>query len=179
MTAPGVALTIAAGTALAAFAACTPGGSVFVVAPVMDADAGPHPATSALAAAGPAPSSNKTCEATLRVGVVVPTPPTCWLDQKVAHKTAVLRYPCDGGPASAPFAIPFEGLIDDGGSVDLVARTTYRWSGDGCNWESTQRIRGVLAEGELTYTYEEQPIEGTGCSPAYCKARTAVAVQLR
>jgi hypothetical protein len=173
----GLACTLTLGTA----GACAPTAPQFVLAPVNEADSGTSHASSAPAPAaeGGAPSPALLCEATLRVGVVVPSPATCWLDQKVAHKTALLKYPCAGGPATAGFGVPFEGLADETGAVDLVAKTTYRWSGDGCNWESTQRIRGVLGEGELTYTYEEQPIDGSGCSPAYCKATTPVVVQRR
>jgi hypothetical protein len=174
-------LAIALGVGLAV--ACGANAPQFVLAPVSDADAGAHRASSD-AVPGPgaeagAPQAGRMCQATLRVGVVVPSPATCWLDQKVAHKTAVLNYPCAGGPAEAGFGVRFEGLTDEAGGVDLLAKTTYRWSGDHCNWESTQRIRGVLGEGELTYTYEEQPIDGTGCSPAYCKASTPVVVQKR
>jgi hypothetical protein len=166
-------------TGLALAPACSSRAPAFVLAPIAETDAGERKAQ--LSAEGGAPSSAppRMCQAMLHVGAVVATPASCWLDQKVAHKTAVLHYPCAGGPAEAAFGVPFQGIADESGAIDLSAKTTYKWSGDNCTWESTQRVRGVLAEGEVTYTYEEQPIAGDACSPAYCKATTPVTVQLK
>jgi hypothetical protein len=158
---------------------CSARTPAFVFVPVVDTDGGERKAELS-SEGGAAPSGPKRlCQALLHVGTVNATPASCWLDQKVAHKTALLHYPCAGGAAEAAFGVPFHGVADEIGAIDLTAKTTYKWSGDGCTWESTQRIAGVLSEGELTYTYEEQPIEGTACSPAYCKAVTSVTVELK
>lgn len=116
------------------------------------------------------------CRRVLRVGPVAPTPSSCWIDERVGNKTALLTYPCTGGAAAADFGVRFEGTTDSKGSVRLEAMTTFPWSGDGCTWQSTQRIGGNLGAGELVYTYEEHPIEGSGCAPAECTARAAVHV---
>jgi hypothetical protein len=114
------------------------------------------------------------CVATLTVGTVMSTPASCWIDEKVSQRSAVLRFPCGGGSASADFAVTFTGSVV-AGQVDIAATTTFPW-GDGCTWESQQRIVGPLWAGELTYTYSEHPISGSGCEPAVCTAKTAVAV---
>jgi hypothetical protein len=106
----------------------------------------------------------------------VPTPRTCWIDQRVGEKSARLTYPCAGGVAMADFGTLFDGSVDSTGSVHLEATTTFHWSGDGCTWQSVQGIGGNLGAGELLYTYEEHPTEGEGCAPANCKAKVPVHV---
>jgi hypothetical protein len=106
----------------------------------------------------------------------VPTPGTCWIDERVGKKTALLTYPCEGGAATADFGARFEGTVEPGGNLRAEARTTFHWSGDGCTWQSVQRIVGNLGAGGLVYTYEEHPVEGGGCAPAECTARVAVRV---
>lgn len=115
------------------------------------------------------------CRVTLRVGSVKPAPASCWIDQKVANQTAPLEWDCTSGEAVARFAVPFVGRVT-AGAVTLVATTEFHWS-DGCTWQSRQQIEGVLATGALSYGYAEQPIVGTGCAPAYCKATASVLVE--
>jgi hypothetical protein len=116
------------------------------------------------------------CGVTLAVANVVPTPSSCWIDQKVSNESAPLVWNCETGAAKADFDVPFEGTVDPSGNVSITATTTFSW-GDGCTWQSTQVIAGKLSSKKLTYTYSEHPISGTGCAPDYCKATTTVSVQ--
>jgi hypothetical protein len=129
----------------------------------------PSPATD------PMKPSEKACGAMLAAPAVTVTP-GCWVDDKVSNRTAALTYPCGGGPASAPFGVDFVGTIDAEGRVDLAATTSFGW-GDGCQWQSEQRIRGTLSEGSLAYSYKEKPVSGKHCAPAHCVASAKVAVQ--
>ena len=116
----------------------------------------------------------KGCKVTLAVPAVSVTP-GCWIDEKVGQRSAVLVFACAGGPAEADFGVPFKGTVTDG-QVDIAATTTFPW-GDGCTWESHQRIGGSLASGELSYAYDEAPIAGKGCQPAHCKGSAPVAAR--
>jgi hypothetical protein len=159
---------------LAGVAAGACGGTpALVVAPVEPALV---PGRAAAPADGGAPDGAAICHRVLRVGPVTPTPSTCWIDERVGKKTAPLTYPCAGGAAAADFGTRFEGTADSSGNLRLEATTTFHWSGDGCTWQSTQRIGGNLGAGELVYAYEERPVEGSGCAPAKCTARAAVRV---
>jgi len=111
----------------------------------------------------------------LSVGAVKPTPASCWIDQQVANQTATLEWACDSGEATASFEVLFVGTVR-AGVVALEATTIFPWS-DGCTWQSRQRIDGALASGSLTYSYSEEPVEGSGCAPAYCKATAQVLVK--
>lgn len=115
------------------------------------------------------------CHVLLAVGTVKPQPASCWIDQKVGNQVATLVWDCSSGEARADFAVPFTGTVKSG-MVEITATTHFSWS-DGCQWRSNQRIDGMLSSGSLTYHYSEEPIEGTGCAPAYCKATAPVLVQ--
>ena len=79
-----------------------------------------------------------------------------------------LDYPCDGGGVTATFgSIVSTGRVRDG-LVELTAGTRFDWQ-DGCTWETSQRISGRLADGQLAYEYEEKPVAGTACASA-CSA---------
>ena len=116
------------------------------------------------------------CAVTLSVGTIVPTPSSCWIDQKVSNVTTTLSWDCKTGAAEADFDVPFEGTVDPNGNVSIQATTTFPWS-DGCTWESAQVIAGQLSSKALTYSYSEHPIQGTSCAPDYCKSTATVSVQ--
>ena len=102
---------------------------------------------------------------------------SCVIDERVTSQPGTLTYSCNGnGVATADFgASRFQGTVQ-GGSVDLTLITQFTFS-DHCNWQSLQHIRGTLAGGQLTYTYEEAPIPGQrGCAPA-CTTSTSVTVR--
>ena len=162
--------TVLVGVGVVACGASTP---ALVVAPVEAPLSGPGAA--ALVDAGSREGA-KGCERVLEAGPVVPTPSTCWINERVGGKNARLTYPCAGGAAVADFGTRFEGSVDGAGEVHLEATTTFPWGGDGCTWQSVQRVGGNLDAGELLYTYEEHPTEGDGCAPADCKARVSVHV---
>lgn len=107
------------------------------------------------------------CRKTLSFEALTVTP-GCWVDEKVSHRSAVLEYPCASGDAKADFGAPFVGSVD-GSKVTLDATTTFAW-GDGCEWQSRQRIVGSLASGTVEYSYEESPTRGTHCASSHCKA---------
>lgn len=116
------------------------------------------------------------CSVTLSVGEVTVTA-DCWIDEKVSHRSAVLRWACDAGSAEADFGVPFYGTVQEPSTlVSLSATTTFVWS-DGCTWQSEQHIDGELSSGALQYGYSEKPIQGTHCAPAYCTGTAVVAVQ--
>jgi len=159
-----------------AVCACGASAAALVMAPVdPPVRAGPS-ATASIEAV--APEKGRICRAVLRVGPVVPTPGSCWIDERVGKKTAALTYPCAGGAAEADFGTRFEGTVDASGSVLLEAKTTFHFGGDNCTWQSLQQISGRLSSRDLdlVYTYEEHPIEGRGCAPAECTARVAVRI---
>ena len=94
--------------------------------------------------------------------------PGCWVDEKVSHRSSKLEYPCGSGDAKADFAAPFVGAVN-GSKLELDAATTFAW-GDGCQWQSHQRIVGSLDAGTIEYSYEEHPIVETHCASSHCKA---------
>jgi hypothetical protein len=119
------------------------------------------------------------CAKTLVAGKIVPSSVTCFVDTVV--KTGAygsLSYACMSDPstwAGASF-VPgaFAGAID-GTTVDLCTGTTFPYA-DGCLWASAQRIHGDIASGALTFTYEEQPIQGSHCASP-CSAQGTLEVQ--
>ena len=115
------------------------------------------------------------CTVVLSVATVTPSPASCWIDQKVSNETTKLEWDCDSGAAEADFDVPFMGTVMNG-NVAISATTTFAW-GDGCTWESKQSIAGALSTKTLTYSYSEDPVGGTNCAPAYCKATTPVTVE--
>lgn len=111
------------------------------------------------------------CQITLSVARVQ-TRAGCTIDERVSGQSAVLTYPCDGGPATAAFgASVFTGSVT-GGEVDVSIETHFPFS-DGCQWRSKQRIAGRLG-GPLAYTYEEMPEPGQGRCAAGCTASASV-----
>jgi hypothetical protein len=132
-------------------------------------------AFAALPATDPVPPSEKPCTATLVASAATVTA-GCWVDEKVSNQTTTLTYTCGGGPAVAPFGADFVGTVSADGRVEIGATTSFHW-GDGCEWQSHQRIRGTLSSGSLLYTYSERPVSGTRCQPAHCTASAKVAVQ--
>jgi hypothetical protein len=117
-----------------------------------------------------------TCSVTLSVTNVAITS-GCWIDERVSHQNAVLRFPCIGGVAEADFGATFSGTVaEPSTATSLSASTTFWWS-DGCRWQSEQRIEGELSAGALRYTYSEMPIQGTSCDPATCVGNADVEVQ--
>ncbi len=135
---------------------------------VHDATVDHHDATPDVADAG--------CSVILSVGTIVPTPSSCWIDQKVSNETKPLVWDCETGAAEADFDVPFKGTVDKNGVVSIAATTTFPWS-DGCTWESTQAISGTLSTKTLEYSYSEHPISGVNCAPAYCTSKATVIVE--
>ncbi len=92
--------------------------------------------------------------------------PSCFVDSVQPGSSGTISYPCpiQGGPVSAKFGpITFNGTVTSG-KATLSASTQFPW-GDGCTWQSSQTISGVLASGKLAYTYAEKPIKGMSCLP--------------
>lgn len=145
-------------------------------APPID-DAGTDAPLSPLCTAYDAGAPASPCTAPLHVGAITPSSATCYVDL-IVHEgdEGTALFDCDGGGwAEAHFAGgTFTGAIQNG-EVDLCSGTTFPWS-DGCTWASAQRISGNLESKTLTFTYDEQPIAGTGCESA-CSATGTVLVQ--
>ncbi len=97
----------------------------------------------------------------------------CTIDQRITQAPGVLEYACGGGWARASFgASAFAGTFR-GGVINLQIRTAFPFT-DGCNWQTQQRIFGVLASGNLSYSYLESPMPGqTNCARP-CGATGAV-----
>lgn len=114
------------------------------------------------------------CQRTLEVGVVR-TRAGCEIDERVSGQTTVLTYGCGDGPASASFAdATFTGGVTNG-ALDVAIETAFQFT-DGCTWRTKQRIQGVLASGQLQYSYEEQPDPGQQGCAAGCLADAPVRV---
>lgn len=100
----------------------------------------------------------------------------CFIDERVTGAPGDLRYPCAGGPATATFRNGvYAGTVDADGAVSLSLRTRFHFD-DGCDWSSSQSIRGSLEHG-LNFEYSESPVAGQrGCAPP-CHATGTVEVQ--
>lgn len=100
----------------------------------------------------------------------------CFIDERVTGAPGELRYPCAGGAATATFRNGvYSGTVDADGAVSLSLRTRFHFD-DGCDWGSSQTIRGSLERG-LSFEYSESPVAGQrGCAPP-CHATGAVEVQ--
>jgi hypothetical protein len=143
------------------------------------------PPSSPLCAATDAGPPAHICSVSVRVGAITPSMATCFVDT-VVHEGDVgtVRYACQDAPslwAVADFdGGEFVGTVKDDSVgvkelLDLCTGTTFPWS-DGCTWASAQRITGGIMAGKLSFTYEEQPIQGTGCEPP-CSATGTLIVQ--
>ena len=112
------------------------------------------------------------------VGFITPSSPTCYVDLLVHEgDQGAVTYACNDPSDFATGVFPggtFPGSVS-GTTVNLCSGTTFQWS-DGCTWASAQRIYGDVTSGTLTFTYDEQPIQGTGCEPP-CTASGTVIVQ--
>jgi hypothetical protein len=134
-----------------------------VVAPLCNPNAGPVGANA--------------CTRTLKVVSITKSMPSCFVDL-VAQPgdNGTLLYDCTPkGNARVIFADPrvFIGTFD-GTGVDVCTGTVFPWS-DGCTWRSSQRIMGDPKSGTLSFTYTEEPAQGTGCEPP-CTATGVISV---
>jgi hypothetical protein len=149
-------------------------------------DAAPDaPPSSPLCAVQDGGPPDHVCSVSVRVGPITPSMITCFVDT-VVHEGDVgtVRYACQDAPSDWAVADfdggEFVGTVKDDATgekeiLDLCTGTTFPWS-DGCTWASAQRITGGFTSGTLSFTYEEQPIEGTGCEPP-CTATATLIVQ--
>ncbi len=111
----------------------------------------------------------------VHVGHITLSMASCFVDTVIHEGNAGdIDYAFNGDPSTwaiADFATDagvwpgaeFRGSIH-GNVIDVCTGTTFPWS-DGCTWATAQRITGDVTSTALTFTYEEQPIVGTGCEP--------------
>jgi hypothetical protein len=105
------------------------------------------------------------CSPTLVVTGSVPSSPSCVDFPVEAGSTGGIQYPCGGGMVTAQLgSVPFTGTVQDGvvsldGSEIIGADRTP----DGCVWQMTHHISGRIGSGQLTYSYGESYISGSGC----------------
>ncbi len=127
-------------------------------------------------AAAPRRAIDRECEASVRLGEMTKSTPTCELDEHVSTDAGVLTWPCTGdGVASIQFGkARFEGVVHDG-LLEVNLTTSFPFA-DGCQWQSRQTITGGISPGSLRYRYAEVPTKASpGCWSA-CSASAPVAV---
>jgi len=148
-------------------------------------DAAPDVPSSPLCAAQDAGPPVDICTVSVRVGAIVPSMSTCFVDT-IVHEGDVgtVRYACQDAPSNWAVADfdggEFVGTATDDSTgvkeiVDVCTGTTFTWS-DGCTWASAQRISGGIQTGELSFSYDEEPIDGGPCEPP-CTATATLIVQ--
>ncbi len=149
------------------------------VTPIADTGADVVPSPLCAVVDGGVPQS--VCTANVHVVNVAPSSVTCYVDTVIhTGDNGTVSYACNGSSSNWAVAdfgagVEFTGSVHDGTVLDLCTGTTFPFS-DGCTWASAQRITGDVASGTLSFTYEEQPIAGTGClSP--CSASGTILVQ--
>ena len=119
----------------------------------------------------------------LQVGAITPSMSSCSVDTAVhqGEEGYVVSWALAGvviiatGAVFGDGGVVFSGTENGQGVVELCTNTTFP-KADGCTWESAQHIDGTLTgapSSTLAFTYEEQPISGTGCDTA-CSAQGPV-----
>ncbi|MEZ4405662.1 MAG: hypothetical protein R3A52_04065 [Polyangiales bacterium] len=123
------------------------------------------------------PAPAPMCEATLTV-TATQGASGCFIDERVTRAPGTLRYPCEGGPATADFSgHVFQGRVD-GGRVSLRVQTRFHY-GDGCDWATVQTIEGELTASPMAYRYDEAPVAGQRNCASSCHATAEVSVTAR
>jgi hypothetical protein len=106
--------------------------------------------------------------ASVRVGGLRMSSPTCVVDTLVHPGDVGQVLECEGGGAMITFdTAAFVGAKDVAG-LDVCTGTTFPFK-NGCTWQSVQRIRGD-ASTSLTFEYGEAVASGSGCGAAPCSA---------
>jgi hypothetical protein len=93
----------------------------------------------------------------------------------VAAGDGTLVAECDGPRVEARFGDRTYRGTHTGDRVTLCIQTEFDYV-DGCRWQSSQRLEGDLASGELALSYREMSILGTMCFPP-CSADARVLVR--
>lgn len=116
------------------------------------------------------------CENTLVALEIVPSDPSCFIDEVVSQLPGTLVFPCGGGPATVAFGDRvFEGAVTNG-FLDVCIGTEFPW-GDGCEWQSAQHLSGLLVSGVVSYSYAEQPKPGQQGCLGPCSATGTLSVE--
>ena len=115
----------------------------------------------------------KTCERDIDVGALTLSMSTCFVNEHVANRSGKLVFPCKGGDASISFSGKvFEGSVD-GDELDLELVEPFLFNG--CQWESTETIKGDLSTSDLAYPYTERKL--ANCTDTPCTADGSLKVE--
>ena len=97
------------------------------------------------------------CQPTLEVTGSTPSDPNCIDFPVQAGSKGTIQYPCAGGQVTATLGeVSFTGTVVDGFvSLDGTASVL---GPDGCTWETSHHIEGVVSQGTLSYSYAEAVI---------------------
>ncbi len=138
-----------------------------------DAGASSRPKDADAAAAfDPDADAPQGCERDLEVGALTLSSNTCFVNEHVQNQSGKLRFPCKGGDASVEFAgKTFEGTVK--GDV-ISLRLVEPFMFNGCQWQSTETIKGDLSTNTLVYTYVEKKL--ANCTDTPCTADGDLAV---
>ena len=97
---------------------------------------------------------------------------SCWVDAPADNAVGTLRA-CEaqGADATLQFGKYVYKGKRTGDLIEFSARTEFPF-GDGCTWQSGQRVTGAIG-GTLSFTYSESPIRGRNCASA-CTASATI-----
>jgi hypothetical protein len=117
------------------------------------------------------------CKPSLEVTGSTPSSPSCVDFPVKAGSTGTIEYPCAGGPVTAELGtVSFSGTVNNGVvSLEGTEIIPPGQSPDGCTWQNTHKIDGVLSSGTVAYSYSEKVLSGSNCwSP--CTETGSVAI---
>lgn len=87
---------------------------------------------------------------------------SCTFDEKIRSNSATLRFPCDGGNASASFGNhTFSGTAS---KTSVIISRTNTFDFRGCQFRTVQTITGVPPSLKWSYAEQILPNQGTKCN---------------
>lgn len=87
---------------------------------------------------------------------------SCTFDEKIRSNQATLKFPCDGGNASASFANhTFSGTAS---KTSVIISRTNTFDFRGCQFRTVQTITGVPPSLKWSYAEQILPNQGTKCN---------------
>jgi hypothetical protein len=117
-------------------------------------------------------TSGQRCSATVSVGRLRGSSPTCSFNEKVSTGPTTLEFPCEGGTATATFSTQtFRGTAT---ATSLLITNVDQFTFSGCRVESTQRISGSRSSPVGAYTYSERILSGSCSGVRTCTATASV-----
>lgn len=87
---------------------------------------------------------------------------SCTFDEKIRSNSATLKFPCDGGAASATFGNHTFSGIASKTSVSISRANTFDFKG--CQFRTVQAITGTPPSLRWSYTESILPNQGTKCN---------------